>query len=916
MERSDVAAVEALAVVAEAAVAWELARAAREKFGGDASATSSRRTGRTSSGSTGGALDRHVALVGFMGAGKSTLGASSRARLGRPFVDLDAASRSGGASSRRSSPARGEPASGERERSSAQAVGRRETAVLALGGGPSPPSASRGRSPRRADVLVDVDVDDGLGRGRGSDRPLAQDERQFRRLYAERLPPTGRPPTAGRGRGRRRAREPRGPRTSWARSSGSASSSPATGAVALVADAHVMGIHGPARADGARRPARLDARAAAGRGGEAAARRRAALARAEPRPLAAPWSRSAAAPSPTRRASPPRRTSAACRGCRCRRRSSGQVDAAIGGKTAIDVPQGKNLVGAFHWPARVVIDEALLATLPERERRQGMAELVKTEPARRPSARPAGRRGAFKAALCLRDPHDRGPRAGSTSATRSRTRSRPPPTSASRTARRSRWACSRRCGSRAATRARRARARPAARPGRPASGRGRRSCATRNAQASESVLVLLGRRTGRSSSRAPPARCAPRSIALIRRRCRSLVLNGVNLDVLGRRDPELYGGLTLNELETRIYEWAHALDVTARCRADEHRGRVRRVDPRRLRRRGRSDRQPRRLDALQLGDPRRARAPRACRSSRCTSRTSDEREECRRHSVVAPLAARRILGKGPDGYREALEFLAGQVDGMNGACVAGARRQALGRPLLVTNLVNVRWLTGLDSSNAALVVGPGATPCSTPTFAMPRPRAPSAGACPSRWSSVTSSASSRSGSRGACSSRRPSSRMRSTRPSPRAGSTSSARRTSSRRSASRRTRTSSPKSGAPHASPTAPSRRSPRRRGWDAASRSSRGGSGSSSHAHGADDLSFDVDRRLGPTRRAPACPPDRRDHRDAHARHRRLGRARRRLLLGLHPHALDGKPAGRAPRDLRRLLDAQAAALAGCALA
>ena len=35
-----------------------------------------------------------------------------------------------------------------------------------------------------------------------------------------------------------------------------------------------------------------------------------------------------------------------------------------------------------------------------------------------------------------------------------------------------------------------------------------------------------------------------------------LVLNGVNLDVLGRRDPAVYGGLSLNELETRIYEWA------------------------------------------------------------------------------------------------------------------------------------------------------------------------------------------------------------------------------------------------------------------------------------------------------------------------------------------------------------------------
>ena len=87
----------------------------------------------------------------------------------------------------------------------------------------------------------------------------------------------------------------------------------------------------------------------------------------------------------------------------------GQVDAGIGGKTAIDTPQGKNLVGAFHWPARVVIDEALLETLPERERRQGQAELIKTEllAGRELDVRAAA---AYKAALCLRDPDDRGPR--------------------------------------------------------------------------------------------------------------------------------------------------------------------------------------------------------------------------------------------------------------------------------------------------------------------------------------------------------------------------------------------------------------------------------------------------------------------------------------------------------------------------
>ena len=54
------------------------------------------------------------------------------------------------------------------------------------------------------------------------------------------------------------------------------------------------------------------------------------------------------------------------------------VDASIGGKTAIDIPAGKNLVGAFHQPDAVIVDVAALATLPRRERSSGLAEIVKT----------------------------------------------------------------------------------------------------------------------------------------------------------------------------------------------------------------------------------------------------------------------------------------------------------------------------------------------------------------------------------------------------------------------------------------------------------------------------------------------------------------------------------------------------------
>jgi shikimate kinase/3-dehydroquinate synthase len=90
----------------------------------------------------------------------------------------------------------------------------------------------------------------------------------------------------------------------------------------------------------------------------------------------------------------------------------GQVDAAIGGKTALDLPAGKNLVGAFHYPARVIADPGVLATLSPAQRREGIAEVVKT-------GLLAGRPfweleddamiracAAFKAAVCLGDPFD------------------------------------------------------------------------------------------------------------------------------------------------------------------------------------------------------------------------------------------------------------------------------------------------------------------------------------------------------------------------------------------------------------------------------------------------------------------------------------------------------------------------------
>lgn len=140
------------------------------------------------------------------------------------------------------------------------------------------------------------------------------------------------------------------------------------------------------------------------------------------------------------------------------------------------------------------------------------------------------------------------------------------------------------------------------------------------------------------------------------------VLNGPNLDVLGRRDPTVYGGLSLNELETKIYDWAHRLDVTARCRQtnsegeyigwihdayDEADGVV--VNPGAWSHYSYAIR-----DALELLE-----VP----VVEVHLSNIEEREQWRRHSVVAELAAHRVLGKGPDGYREALEFLAGKEAG-------------------------------------------------------------------------------------------------------------------------------------------------------------------------------------------------------------------------------------------------------------
>ena len=54
------------------------------------------------------------------------------------------------------------------------------------------------------------------------------------------------------------------------------------------------------------------------------------------------------------------------------------VDSSIGGKTGVDIPEGKNLVGAFHLPKQIIRNAGFLESLPEREMKNGLAEMIKT----------------------------------------------------------------------------------------------------------------------------------------------------------------------------------------------------------------------------------------------------------------------------------------------------------------------------------------------------------------------------------------------------------------------------------------------------------------------------------------------------------------------------------------------------------
>ncbi len=348
-----------------------------------------------------------------MGAGKTTLGEEVARRLGRRFIDLDQVieKREG-----RSIPEifrDGEAAFRQLEETIGWGFLTSPAQwVIAFGGGAITSGRLRVALWEHAvTVWVDEDADTCWQRVRETDRPLAQDEAEFRRLHDERRPLYAAAADAVVRDADDVVLAAAGVRVERGALGRLGELVPGDGKVALVSDPNVGGIHG------------MDAQLALG----------ARLTQVHELPPGEDAKTLAALDRLWQDLRLDRTGTVVALGGGCTTDAAGlaaatylrgvpwvpvptslvaQVDAAIGGKTGIDLPQGKNLVGAFHWPVRTVIDPALLGTLPPAQRLEGMAEGVKTGlPAGEPlwelrDDELVRRCAAFKAAICLRDPHD------------------------------------------------------------------------------------------------------------------------------------------------------------------------------------------------------------------------------------------------------------------------------------------------------------------------------------------------------------------------------------------------------------------------------------------------------------------------------------------------------------------------------
>ena len=360
-------------------------------------------------------LEKHVALIGFMGAGKTTLGKAVAERLGRRFLDTD---RELERETAKRVPelfgTAGESAFRLLEaRRTVDLLKQGEPSVLALGGGAVLSQTVRAAlSARAVTVYVQVDPDEAWRRVEGSERPLAAEREQFLALHRERQPIYAELANAT----ARDAEDVVLAAGSVHVERGSlhrlGELLPGAGPIALVADRRVASLHGLAATEAlgvrlASRHSVPEGEAAKeisicerlwddltlGRDGTLVALGGGSTTDVAGFTAATYLRGIAWAAIPTTLV--------------------GQVDAAIGGKTAVNLPAGKNLVGAFHWPGRTLIDPDLLATLGEEERLDGTAEVVKTgllagDPLwELPEDELVRRCAAFKTAVCLRDPLER-----------------------------------------------------------------------------------------------------------------------------------------------------------------------------------------------------------------------------------------------------------------------------------------------------------------------------------------------------------------------------------------------------------------------------------------------------------------------------------------------------------------------------
>ena len=137
---------------------------------------------------------------------------------------------------------------------------------------------------------------------------------------------------------------------------------------------------------------------------------------------------------------------------------------------------------------------------------------------------------------------------------------------------------------------------------------------------------------------------------------RVIVLNGVNLNIIGRRDPALYGGITIAELEGRIYDWGRAARARGAVPPDEQRGEFVKwchdahdnTDGMILNPGAWTHYAWSIHDALE---------PLTIPLVEVHLSNVDERDEWRKTSVIRDLVAARFVGQGADGYRHGLEYL-------------------------------------------------------------------------------------------------------------------------------------------------------------------------------------------------------------------------------------------------------------------